>query len=375
MKNTRIYYFHTLNFTFKSAQTIQVVKDYYYLSKLGVEVSIYGTFRNKNDYLFIKRYLRGSKVKIIAKEYSYWNKLKLKIICLSDLLKDTSKKIIVTRHYRKLATVLKLKKYGLKVNIFHEMHEESFPYLFKKHISKENIKSLFLHKDLDSIIFTNYSQQIFFEREFEVLPSSFSVLPNGVEIDKFNNISMESNFVITYAGGFNSWKNVDLVFESLSLLESKYTLRISGGKGDTESLNYINSLTSKYMIDPSRVNYLGFIQNQNFPNEVLNKSNVLLLPLGDNIQSKYLTSPMKLFEYMATKIPVLGINFPSVSLITNDKIFLSKNDAKEFSENISNICETSQKNLDFKSMNELAAKYSYSERSIKFYNEVISVFS
>tara|TARA_B100000795_G_C22638198_1_gene375359 strand:- start:280 stop:840 length:561 start_codon:yes stop_codon:yes gene_type:complete len=186
---------------------------------------------------------------------------------------------------------------------------------------------------------------------------------------------MESNFVITYAGGFNSWKNVDLVFESLSLLESKYTLRISGGKGDTESLNYINSLTSKYMIDPSRVNYLGFIQNQNFPNEVLNKSNVLLLPLGDNIQSKYLTSPMKLFEYMATKIPVLGINFPSVSLITNDKIFLSKNDAKEFSENISNICETSQKNLDFKSMNELAAKYSYSERSIKFYNEVISVFS
>ena len=366
MINTRIFYFHTLDLTFKSAQTIQVVKDYFYLSKLGINVSIYGTYRDKNDYLVIKKYLRGSNVKIYAEEFNYFNKLKLKVILLLNLIKGTSKKIIVTRHYRKLAIVLKLKKIGLKINILHEMHEESFPYLFKKHISKRSIKLLFLDKDLDYIIF---------EREFKVLPTSFSVLPNGVEIDKFQNISMESNYVITYAGGFHTWKNIDLVFEALSLLESKYTLRIAGGKGDTKSLNYINGLINKYKINPNRVDYLGFIQNKDLPRIVLNKSNILLMPLGDNIQSEYLTSPMKLFEYMATKIPVLGINFPSISHIAEDKIYLSKANAEEFSEFISNICETSKKNLDFKSMNILAARYSYPVRSLKFYEEVISEFS
>jgi glycosyltransferase involved in cell wall biosynthesis len=128
----------------------------------------------------------------------------------------------------------------------------------------------------------------------------------------------------------------------------------------------------QYNIDSSRVCYLGFINNHEVANKVLKNSNVLLLPLGDNIQSKFLTSPMKLFEYMATSIPVLSVDYPSVRLIASEKIFFSSNDAKSFASQIENICNKSHNFFNFDSMNVLARQYSYKSRSNKFLKEVIS---
>jgi glycosyltransferase involved in cell wall biosynthesis len=247
------------------------------------------------------------------------------------------------------------------------MHEESLPHIFKKNVLKTDMKSLFFNKRLDLIIFTNYSQQVFFKKEFGDLPYSVIVLPNGVEIEKFKNVSMSSNYVITYSGGFNKWKNVDLLFEVLSILEEKYTLRIAGGKGDLQSELYIDFLINKFDIDPRRVDYLGFVNNKEIATKVLNKSNLLLIPLGDNVQSRYLTSPMKLFEYMATKIPILAVNFPSISLITDDTIYLSSVKAIEFANKVVEICEHNSHNFDSSSMNNIAKKYSYKNRSLNYY--------
>ena len=375
MNSVKVLYFHTLDLTFKSAQTIQVVKDYYYLSKHGVEVSIYGTYANQKDYLVIKKYLSNSDVNIFAKPNNFMNKALLKISFFLDFLKKNRKKVIVTRHYKKLSLVLKLKKIGLKFFVLHEMHEEAFPYLFKKKVSKKYIQSLFLDSNLDLIIYTNFSQQDFFKKEFANHPRLSIVLPNGVEIERFRDVTMSPNFTITYGGGFNEWKNLDLVFESLSLLDKKYKLRVAGGKGDKKSEIYINQLIEKYKIESDRVSYLGFVDNKQFPNKVLNNSNVLVLPLGENIQSRYLTSPMKLFEYMATKTPVLAVNFPSVTKIAKDTIFLSQMNAVDFARNITQICELNEKKLDTHSMNELVQGYSYENRSKQFFKEIINVIS
>ena len=370
MKDISVLYFHNLDFTFKSAQTIQVVKDYFYLSKLGIKVKIYGTYKNQEDFILVQSYLKDSAVKIVAKKNSSYNKILLKINFLYDLLTEQHKKIVVTRHYRKLISAIRLKQFGIKFSLIHEMHEESFPYLFKASVSKAYTKHVFSHKKLNLLIFTNYSQLTFFKTEFGFSPKSYTVLPNGVETEKFVNVKMEFNYVITYGGGFNKWKNVDLIFEAFSLLEDKYTLRIAGGKGDIQSDDYINFLTLKFNIDPKRIDYLGFVNNQDFPSKVLDKSNLLLLPLGDNIQSRYLTSPMKLFEYMSTQIPVLAVNFPSVSLIANNTIHLSPNDANEFSKKIIEACESSKNHDILIKMNKIAEKFSYSNRSLKLHKVI-----
>lgn len=367
----KIYYYHPLDLTFKSAQTIQVIKDYCHLSKNGVTVVVYGTYKNESDFSLIQEYISNNSLKIISRKFTSFGKLVTKVVFFWNMLKSLEKKIIITRHYRKLSSIFFLKKIILNVRIIHEMHEESFPYLFKSHIKKEYIKSLLLNKFLDCLIFTNYSQELFFKQEFGRNPKNYIVLPNGVEVEKFKDATMSNNFVLTYLGQFNYWKNVELIFQSLSLLDEKYTLRIAGGKGSIEDESYIKDLVKKYDINPSRVNYLGFVNNHEVADKVLKHSNVLLLPLGDNIQSRFLTSPMKLFEYMSTSIPILSVDYPSTRLIATDKIFFSLNNAKAFSQEITDICNKNKDDFNFNSANSLAQYYSYKNRSTKF-QEIIN---
>lgn len=368
MHKSTIFYFHSLDLTFKSAQTLQVVKDYCYLSKLGIEVFIFGVFQSQKELDEILEYIQESNIRLIANKNTYLGSFIAKTRFLFFLF-SLKRKVIVSRHYRKLSTLIFFKRLLRNCRIVHEMHEESIPHLFKAKISKQQSKELLLHADLDCIVFTNYSQLELFEKEFGVLPDLYKVIPNGVEVEKFKNVSMSSNFVLTYAGQFNRWKNVELIFAALSLLPEKYSLRVAGGKGDEKSQTFIEDLSCQYYIDPNRVDYLGFVENTDIPNKVLHGSNVLLLPLGDNIQSQYLTSPMKLFEYMATQIPVLAVDFPSVRLIAEDNIFYSANNPDDFADQLKKICH--QDKFDFTTMNNIAKKYSYPNRAKIFAEEVI----
>ena len=75
----------------------------------------------------------------------------------------------------------------------------------------------------------------------------------------------------------------------------------------------------------------------------MNGSAILLMPLGDSNIAQYATSPMKLVEYMATPIPIVSTNAPSVRGISGrDSIFLSKSHAKDFAEIILKVYNNMQ---------------------------------
>jgi len=369
MLNYNIYYFHSLNLSFKSAQTLQVIKDYYYLSKKGYKVFLFGSYESSEELDFILDYIRDSSITIIYKKSSKINQIINKVLFLFRIRNDNNKKLIITRHYKKINEISFFRRFFSKENLLHEMHEESFPHLIKRKITKNNTFD-YLEK-VDALIFTNYSQVELYKKEFNKIPDLFTILPNGVELERFKNVNFKKNFVLTYLGQFNTWKNVELIFASLNMLDSKYTLRIAGGKGDEASEKYIRDLMKKCDICNSRVEYLGFVNNKDIET-VLNESNVLLLPLGNNIQSKYLTSPMKLFEYMSTKVPVLAVDYPTINLITkSSEIYLSNNDAKSFSDTINFINSNSKlRNEKVGKMNELVKNFSYAQRS-ELYDQFI----
>ena len=364
-----IYYYHPLNLTFSSAQTLQVIKDYCYLSRHNHKIFFYGFYQYKNDLddilSFIKNYPN------VTLFYSKTNRLSVKLRFLSAVLKSRANKMIVTRHYRKTRRALLVKKVA-NCMIFQEMHEESFIYLFKNSSKERFNKSL--HK-LNGVIFTNMSQILFYKKEFGKTPDfRYIVLPNGVEFEKFQKAEMCKNYILTYIGQFNKWKNIELIFAALRLLPEYFTLRIAGGKNDPSSKEYIDDLTKKYNLK-GRIDYKGFVKNSEIVERVLNCSNILLLPLGDNIQSKYLTSPMKLFEYMATKIPIVAVDYPSVSSILCEKdiIFLSYNNPKNFAQQILYAANAKDLNEQILKMNRCVTKYSYENRSKK-YDEFIKNF-
>jgi len=156
------------------------------------------------------------------------------------------------------------------------------------------------------------------------------------------------------------------------LLGGRYQLRIAGGKGNDESKKYILQLTEEYNLT-GRVDFRGFVKPGKLVSHVLNGSSVLLLPLGDNIESKYFTSPMKLFEYMATAIPVVSVNHPSVNMITGeDTVFLASTDPVDFARAIqeASCCEDSER---IRKMNKIAANYSYENRA-RCFSEFINSY-
>lgn len=349
-----IFYYHTLKLSFKSAQTIQIIKDYAYLSKYGYKIHIYGKRENENDLKEIMDFLKNFPNVIIFES---------KTAFIKHFLFSNSP-IVITRHINKLKKILFLKKIK-SFKVIHEMHEESFPYLFKKNFSKNDFFSLINKVDL--ILFTNKSQLLFFKKEFNILPkTNYIILPNGVEVEKFKNIKKENNKILAYTGQFNKWKNVEIMFEALSILPKEFRLKIAGGQSKKDK-EYIRFLIKKYNVS-NRVFYYGYIPHSKIP-EFLNKTNILLVPLGNNIQSKYLTSPMKLIEYMATNIPIVTMNYPSIrELSCSEYLYKSNNNPDDFA---NNILKAIKEGRDYIDRIRCVEKLSYKERSKKYANFII----
>lgn len=377
----KIYYFHSLYFNFNSSQTIQVIRDYRYLSDKGFDVTLSGVYDDEQSFKDIKDYIGVHRIKIIASRgTSKLPRLMSKLRFLLDVIRHSKqKKCFVTRSYHKSREILRYRHFLPNSVVLMELHEHALPFLIqgRKRVNKRSYEKLF--RKIDGLILTNYSQEKILRDEFTTLPC-YSILPNGVETKLFSQAhppesqSNSSRFVITYAGQFSSWKNIELLFKSLALLGDRYHLRIAGGKGDEESNAYIQQLTEKYDVR-ARVGFRGFVNPEKLASHVLNGSSVLLLPLGDNIESKYFTSPMKLFEYMATTIPVVAVNHPSVSMITgDDTVFLASTDPKDFARAIREASCCGEDDERIKKMNKIAARYSYENRASHF-SDFISSFS
>jgi glycosyltransferase involved in cell wall biosynthesis len=251
-----------------------------------------------------------------------------------------------------------------------ELHESCLP---EKDDKKLRVKFQKLFYKVNGLLFTNQSQIKYLTDHKYDLSKYQIVLPNGVNVSAFSKACAASfkskPVVLTYTGQFTAWKNVPLIFEALHYLPKYFHLRIAGGKENSALSNgYVNELISEFSL-AGRVDYLGFIHPNELIEKVINGSSILLLPLGDSIIAQYATSPMKLVEYMATSIPVVAVDTPSVrGLSKPGSIFLAKSNAKEFSKEILNAYKTKSDLLRKRILNQntIAKKYDFSVRARKY---------
>jgi glycosyltransferase involved in cell wall biosynthesis len=371
-----IYYYFPLRFHFNSGQTIQILRDYKHLSHLGYSIFLYGTYDDPAAIKEVRDYIGSDPIHLTtAKGSSRLNRNLLKLRFLTKMITDRSAKWVLSRNYNKIKEILSLKRLLGKATFGLELHEDALPYLCKQTQDAKKMQSRFakLFQKLDFLLLTNYSQEPILKEQFSQLPR-YAILPNGVEFDHFHRVqatplSPHHPIVITYAGQFTRWKNIELLFHALSLLPKQYHLRIAGGKGDEASRLLIQTLTTKYQLE-GRVDFKGFVQPRELIDTVLKGSSVLALPLGDNMESKHFTSPMKLIEYMATKIPVVAVNYPSVQMLTgDDSVFLSQNDPHAFAQTI----KEATSHIDSKrieNMNAIANAHRYENRSLRYHEAI-----
>ena len=115
---------------------------------------------------------------------------------------------------------------------------------------------------------------------------------------------------VLYAGHLYSWKGADLLAQAAKELPEAEIYLVGGTKEDVENFK------KKYNF--ANLHITGW-QPHNLIPYWLNSADVLVLPNSakEKISSRY-TSPMKLFEYMASGAPIVASDLSSVREVLNE---------------------------------------------------------
>ena len=132
--------------------------------------------------------------------------------------------------------------------------------------------------------------------------------------------------IILYTGHLYSWKGADLLLELARKLPETMLLVVVGGFACDIELNRARAKGIDTIV------YLGQKPHQEMP-LYLQAADVLIIPNSgvEKISREY-TSPMKLFEYMASARPIVVSDLPSMrEILTDDAAFFAlPDDANSF---------------------------------------------
>jgi glycosyltransferase involved in cell wall biosynthesis len=146
--------------------------------------------------------------------------------------------------------------------------------------------------------------------------------PDGVDIARFDlnitqiearqkmNLPIDKK-IIAYCGSFflYNWKGVDVLLDSRKYLNEDYVdLLIGGTEEEIKRRGY----------DLNNVIVVPSVRNSLIP-LYLKCADVLVLPNKKGpLVSEFYTSPVKLFEYMASRVPIVASNLRSIREVLND---------------------------------------------------------
>ncbi|MBF0463163.1 MAG: glycosyltransferase family 4 protein [Magnetococcales bacterium] len=384
----RIYLYQPLDFHFHSGVVLSVIHEYVHLARLGHEIFLYGTYEDEAAFREIGDYIGTAKVHLLVRKgpLARWRG-RLKVRFLWSAIRDRAPgKLFVTRHFSKALDLQWLKPLlGRSCRFVYEAHEDAFPHLLASPPARELLKKKTekIFRLNDGLLLNNFSQEMILQQEFTHYPPRIN-LPNGVDLDGFAKAvpppwRAEGPFVVTYVGQFTAWKNCEMLFAALARLDARFTLRIAGGKGGAQgfaaSQAYVTRLVEQYGL-AGRVDFRGFVQPRVLVEEVLKGSSVLTLPMGDNMRARYLTSPLKLFEAMATGIPLVAVDFPSVNLVIGpETAFLCQPNPDDFARAIREAALEEERTARIQRMNAIAQQFTHTRRAERYHRWLTETLS
>lgn len=156
------------------------------------------------------------------------------------------------------------------------------------------------------------------------------VAPNGVDLEDFKDINIATvrqeldlppaKKLVMYVGHFYDWKGADMAVEtwkkSFAGREAVVLVLVGGHERD------ISRLKGKIGGDCSNILLLGHKPKKLIP-KYLMAADILILPNQPvSAESEKYTSPIKMFEYMASGRPIVASDLPSIREILGDETAL-----------------------------------------------------
>ena len=163
--------------------------------------------------------------------------------------------------------------------------------------------------------------------------TDFDIQENKASLRKRLGLSLDMKLV-TYVGHLYTWKGVDVLIDAAEASRgNKDTLFIIVGGTAKDVEKYKRIIEAKGL---SNVQLLGHKQKRDIP-AYLRASDVLVIPnVPISKESSEYTSPIKLFEYMASGVPIVASDLPSMRAIVSEHevSFVTPNDAKALAQAI-----------------------------------------
>lgn len=251
---------------------------------------------------------------------------------------------------------------------------------FYKRFKKKNIKIA---------VITNGLKEVFLKFGFR--QDNILVASDGVDLDDFNiNVSQidarkrlfselhweafARKKIAVYVGHLYLWKGVNIFSETARYLCEKnenYLLFIFGGtnKKDIKVLKEeLKNIENKLHPNLAPIFYFGNFPHRDVPYILKTADCAILIGNEFEIISTKYTSPLKMFEYMASGCPIVAQDLPSFREVLNEEnSFLVKpSDAKALADKITSVFENDDdaKNKAAKAFEDVQ-KYTWQKRAEK----------
>ncbi|MFH1469143.1 MAG: glycosyltransferase [Pseudomonadota bacterium] len=143
------------------------------------------------------------------------------------------------------------------------------------------------------------------------LPARRQVIHNGTDPARARPPVDHPGTVAGYVGSLRAYKNIHVLLEAAALLPEGFRLRLVGGVAGQPEFERARGLAGPRAGVSPAVPYA-------LVPELLAGMDVLVLSLADDLYGRRLASPLKLWDYLATGLPVVAPDLPSVRAICGD---------------------------------------------------------
>lgn len=224
----------------------------------------------------------------------------------------------------------------------------SLQIVWESHMVRWNFFGRALSKFSKIVVISNGLNS--FYKSKGILKENILLAPDGVDIDQFDlpinkgearrTLSLSQNkSIVMYTGHLYDWKGATTLAEAASYFDTNTEFMFVGGTD-----KHISEFKERYK-NVRNLTVVGRVAHTAVP-LYLKAADVLVLPNSakEDISRLY-TSPMKLFEYMASSKPIVASRIPSLCEILNTEnaIFATPDDPASFS----NVIERLLKDKSF----------------------------
>ena len=354
-KQKKIYYVAELNLPSRSAYSIHVMKMCEAFSKLNYDTNLF-VINKKDTNKINKIYNINYKFKIISvfDNFILLNFILRILFSIKILLKKSEKDALFLSRSIIFSIIASLLKKKIILELHHEItgFSKIIYWIFKNLRLIENLKFIFLSKNLNSI--------------YKINRRSFLVLDDAVSIIDFNfKKQVKHKKTCVYIGSFFEGKGIEQIFR-LAKKNPKIFFHIYGEK------QYLRSKKRE-----RNVKLFDYVQYSKIP-KILSRYEVALMPYQKKIKGrgsiwlqKYI-SPLKMFDYMAAKMIIIASNLKVYRHILKHNfncILVNINEDEKWSKAIQYAFKKNYKNQFLKNnAYETAKNYTWDKRCQKIIN-------